>query len=128
MVAPHDPSTEVVVSLFFSDAQRNKWILRLGAPFSEAKRLDEDHLMRKQWDNVIRNTPSIKNPLSTIFVLSTNINTRVTGIIAGFDTMDEPFPANDGHMWLSQFNDPDRLISRIYTILVEMGAITHDLR
>lgn len=128
MVAPiHKNTVKAVISLFFSDDQHRTWLLPLGKPFSEVKRLDDDspagQFLRSQWDNTMDNIKAIQNPLVTVFVLGTNIDSRQTRIIAGFDVSAGDNPSVDGYTWISQYTEPSVLANHVYTILNEMGAI-----
>ena len=127
MVAPIKPAVKAVMSLFFSDARHRTWLLPLGRPFSEVKRLDDDspsgQALRSQWDTAMNNTAAIENPLAVVFVLGTNVADRHTRIIAGIDAIHDVRPAPDGYTWVSQYTEPNELTNRIYSILNEMGAI-----
>lgn len=128
MVAPiHKNTVKAVISLFFSDVQHRTWLLPLGRPFSEVKRLDDDtptgKMLRAQWDASVDGIRAIQNPLATVFVLGTNIEDRQTRIIAGFDVSTEANPSVDGYTWISQYTEPNVLTNYVYDILNEMGAI-----
>jgi len=120
------PSITAVITLTFSDEKHNTYNLVVGQPFNTVQQLHEKDLpgLRAKFDEAMRKA-NITNPLNTIFIVGTRVDTGESRILAAFDTnIDGKDDWSCGIHYLAKtFKTPEELAVRVRTILNEMGAI-----
>lgn len=119
-------SVDCLITLLFSDEKHNTYLLVVGKPFNSVQQLHEKDLpgLRAKFDEAMRKA-NITNPLNTIFIVGTRVDTGESCILAAFDTnIDGKDDWSCGIHYLAKtFKTPEELSARVRTILNEMGAI-----
>lgn len=120
------PSITAVITLTFSDEKHNTYNLVVGQPFNTVQQLHEKDLpgLRAKFDEAMRKA-NITNPLNTIFIVGTRVDTGESRILAAFDTnIDGKDDWSCGIHYLAKtFKTPEDLVNKVRTVLDEMGAL-----
>ena len=120
------PSVDCLITLLFSDEQHNTYLLGVGKPFNTVQQLHEKDLpgLRAKFDGAMQKA-NITNPLNTIFIVGTRVDTGESRILAAFDTnIDGKDDWSCGIHYLAKtFKTPEDLVNKVRTVLDEMGAL-----
>ncbi len=120
------PSITAVITLTFSDEKHNTYNLVVGQPFNTVQQLHEKDLpgLRAKFDEAMQKA-NITNPLNTIFIVGTRVDTGESCILAAFDTnIDGKDDWSCGIHYLAKtFKTPEDLVNKVRTVLDEMGAL-----
>lgn len=120
------PSITAVITLTFSDEKHNTYNLVVGQPFNTVQQLHVKDLpgLRAKFDEAMQKA-NITNPLNTIFIVGTRVDTGESCILAAFDTnIDGKDDWSCGIHYLAKtFKTPEDLVNKVRTVLDEMGAL-----